>query len=190
MYQDGIDEVRIGEWCQQAPASATACGTYNKTQTQAARQAFYALCTHIDHQLRLVIGTLRQEKLLDDTTILFTSDHGDMLGNHGLWGKRRMYEDSNQIPFIVSLADHHPAAQAFNTGEQDTRLLGLQDLIPSLLDISNITIPDSCEGKSFLNTNEKSERAVKKAMSKAIQALTKYATFCMENVVKVITPAA
>ena len=46
-------------------------------------RAFYAQCTHIDHQLRILIGTLREEELLDDTVILVTGDHGDMLGTNG-----------------------------------------------------------------------------------------------------------
>ncbi|GAB5375539.1 MAG: hypothetical protein AcusKO_20010 [Acuticoccus sp.] len=59
------------------------------------RRAFYALCTHIDAQLRLVIGTLREEGVLDDTIILFTpADHGDMLGDFGFYAKRLMYEGS------------------------------------------------------------------------------------------------
>ena len=60
----------------------------------AARRAFYALCTHIDHQLRVVLGTLREQGILDNTVILFTSDHGDMLGKHGLWAKTLYYEES------------------------------------------------------------------------------------------------
>ena len=55
---------------------------HNEMQIEAARRAFYALCTHIDHQIRLIVGTLREESLLDDTIIMFTADHGDMLGNH------------------------------------------------------------------------------------------------------------
>ena len=58
------------------------------------RRAFYALCTHIDHQIRTIIGTLREEKILDNTIILFCSDHGEMLGEHGLYAKRVMYENS------------------------------------------------------------------------------------------------
>ena len=60
---------------------------------QDVRRAFYALCTHIDAQIRLVIGTLREEKLLDNTIIMITSDHGDMLGDFGLFAKRLMYEN-------------------------------------------------------------------------------------------------
>ena len=57
--------------------------TYSPAALKRARQAFYALATHIDHQIRLVIGLLREENLLNNTVIAFTSDHGDMLGNHG-----------------------------------------------------------------------------------------------------------
>ncbi|MDE0200332.1 MAG: sulfatase-like hydrolase/transferase, partial [Caldilineaceae bacterium] len=54
--------------------------TFSDEELQGIHRAFYALCTHIDHQLRRVIGTLREERLLDNTIICFTSDHGDMLG--------------------------------------------------------------------------------------------------------------
>ena len=66
--------------------------------SRAARRAFYALCTHIDHQLRVVVGALREEGLLDNTIVCFTADHGDMLGNHGLWAKRLFYEPSANVP--------------------------------------------------------------------------------------------
>ena len=56
-----------------------------------ARRAFYALSTHIDHQLAAVIGTLREQGLHDDTVIMITADHGEMLGNHGLWAKMLFY---------------------------------------------------------------------------------------------------
>jgi arylsulfatase A-like enzyme len=56
--------------------------TLPPAQLDDARRAFMALCTHIDAQLRLVIGTLREEKLLDDTLVMVTADHGDMLGDH------------------------------------------------------------------------------------------------------------
>ncbi len=82
------------------------------------RRAFYAQCTHIDHQLRVVLGTLREEMMLDNTIILFTSDHGDMLGNHGLWAKRTMYEWSNNVPMILV------GARDDRTGGRADRQLG------------------------------------------------------------------
>ena len=62
---------------------------------------FYAQCTYIDHQIRLLIGTLREVGELDNTIIMFTSDHGDMLGHHGLWAMPLMYEYSAKVPLIL-----------------------------------------------------------------------------------------
>jgi len=111
-----------------------------------AQRAFAALCTHIDHQIRLVIGTLREEGLLDQTVILFTSDHGDMLGRHGLWAKRLFYEPSANVPMIVCGSTDDAR---IDVGVVDDRLVGLQDVMPTLLDLSGVSIPDSVVGSSM-----------------------------------------
>ncbi|MEM6849758.1 MAG: sulfatase-like hydrolase/transferase, partial [Pseudomonadota bacterium] len=111
------------------------------------RRAFYALCTHIDAQLRLVIGTLREEGLLDDTVILFTGDHGDMLGDFGLFAKRVMYEGSANIPMILVPAASDPAIRA---GTTDMRLVGLQDVMPSLLSLAGVRVPQTVDGLSMV----------------------------------------
>ncbi|WP_420392477.1 sulfatase-like hydrolase/transferase [Acuticoccus sp.] len=111
------------------------------------RRAFYALCTHIDAQLRLVIGTLREEGLLDDTIILFTGDHGDMLGDFGLYAKRVMYEGSANVPMILV-----PRAgdTVIEPGTTDMRLVGLQDVMPTLLGLAGVRVPQTCEGLSMV----------------------------------------
>ena len=116
---------------------------YSRDDITAARRAFYALCTHIDHQLRLLIGTLREEKLLENTIIIFTSDHGEMLGNFGLFQKRLFYENSANIPFIIS---GKPLES--DCGITDDRLTCLEDIMPTLLDLCDIEIPRSVEGIS------------------------------------------
>jgi arylsulfatase A-like enzyme len=106
-----------------------------------------ALCTHIDHQLRLVIGTLREEGLLDETVILFTADHGDMLGAHGLWAKRLYYEDSARVPTILL----GPKGDARTMpGSVDTRLAGLADVMPTLLEFAGVAAPAHVEGLSMI----------------------------------------
>lgn len=117
-----------------------------------ALRAFYALCTHIDHQLRVVIGTLREEGLLDETAICFTSDHGDMLGDHGMWAKRLFYEPSANIPMILS----GPAGDS-RIGHRriDDRLVGWQDVMPTLLDIAGIACPESVEGLSMIGPRKR-----------------------------------
>ena len=121
---------------------------YSAKEIELARKAFYAQCTHIDHQMRLVLGMLREEKLLDNTIVLFTSDHGDMLGNHGLYAKCTFYEDSAKVPFILL-----PAAgdSRLETGCPDDRLVELCDVMPTLLDLADIRIPESVEGNSLLS---------------------------------------
>jgi len=111
------------------------------------RRAVYALCTHIDHQLRILIGTLREEGLLDDLIILVAGDHGDMLGDNGLYAKRLMYEGSAKVPMILVDA-HRPAGRP--VAQVDDRLVGLQDVMPTLLDLAGLPVPDSCEGLSMV----------------------------------------
>ncbi|MEZ4731393.1 MAG: sulfatase-like hydrolase/transferase [Caldilineaceae bacterium] len=124
----------------------------NEIQIRQARRAFYALCTHIDHQLRVVIGTLREEGLLNDTIILFTSDHGDMLGNHGMWAKRLFYEYSANVPMILlgtagdARVGHHRV---------DDRLVGWQDIMPTLLDLAGVPIPQTVEGMSMVGEQQR-----------------------------------
>ncbi len=116
------------------------------------RQAYYALCTHIDHQLRILWGTLREEDLLQNTVILFTADHGDMLGNFGLWAKRMFYEGSSALPMILIDTAQGQRVQANHV---DSRLVGLQDIMPTLLDLAGIDIPASVEGLSMVGAQKR-----------------------------------
>ena len=153
MYAAGdVDEPCSGEWASgELPYSLQAvrarAAHMTPRQIHAARQAFYALCTHIDHQLRVVIGTLREEDLLDNTVICFTSDHGDMLGNHGMWAKKLFYEPSANVPLILAGA---AGCKRTGRGRIDARIAGWQDVMPTLLDLAGIDIPASVEGLSLV----------------------------------------
>ena len=118
----------------------------NERDMMEARRAFYALCTHIDHQIRWLIGTLNGEGILDNTIILFMSDHGDMLGDHMAVKKRLFYEGAANIPMIISRGTN---SGNLPEGETDDRLMGLQDVMPTLLDMCGIEIPDSVDGVSM-----------------------------------------
>ena len=154
MYRDTQPELpHWGEWAQdfeQLPyrlkqqRSNWHCESERDIRT--ALRAFYALCTHIDHQLRIVLGTLREEGLIDNTIIAFTADHGDMLGNHGLWAKRLYYENSANVPMIVVEPEANPQ---LTPGTVDGRLVGWQDIMPTLLGLAGIEVPDSVTGQSM-----------------------------------------
>jgi len=119
----------------------------SETSLAAMRRAFHAQCTLIDHQLRLVIGTLRERLLLDDTILAFTSDHGDMLGDHGLFAKRMMLDGSARVPLLVMGRADCPRTRP---GAVDDRLAGMQDLMPTLLDLAGVARPESCTGRSLV----------------------------------------
>ena len=157
MYDvDDIDDPVIGDWVQEEGAApeqlrrrqvADSPVGFRDSEVRAAKRAFYAQCTYVDHQIRFVIGTLREQGLLDNTIIMFTSDHGDMLGDHELWAKRVFYEKSANVPMILV----GPKGDARVTaGAADDRLVGLQDVMPTLLDLAGIPVPESVEGQSML----------------------------------------
>lgn len=122
-------------------------GGYQGDVLKEVRRAFYALCTHIDHQLRVVIGTLREEGILDNTIVMISSDHGDMLGDFGLFAKRTYYEGSGNIPMVLMGT---AGDQRVGHHRTDDRLVGLQDVMPTLLDLAGIPVPDSCDGLSMV----------------------------------------
>ena len=146
-----------GAWCRQelpylVEAVRGRAAHIGPRQALDALRGFYALCTHIDHQLRVVVGSLREEGVLDNTAICFTSDHGDMLGRHGMWAKRLFYEGAANIPMILtgppgdSRVGHHAV---------DDRLVGWQDVMPTLLDLAGIDVPGTVEGISMLGADRR-----------------------------------
>lgn len=145
MYQeDEIAPVKTGEWLDDNPLFQSMCeqaSVYTDKEKRRARRAFFAQCTHIDYQIRLLIGTLRECNLLDNTILVFTSDHGDMLFQHDMVAKRCFYEEAARVPFILSGT---PMLKWRGTVEQ--KLAGLGDVMPTLLDLCGIPIPKTVEG--------------------------------------------
>ena len=159
MYRDiSIDSAVHADWEKSKHIPALdAVRSYwpvgeNPDKHKQLRQAYSALCTHIDHQLRIILGTLREEDLLDDTIILFSADHGDMLGDFGLWAKRLFYEGSSAVPMILIDRANSRRVQADHI---DSRLVGLQDIMPTLLDLAGIDIPASVEGLSMIQPKQR-----------------------------------
>lgn len=160
MYREiDVDSPVIGDWAQdveQLPYALRPTRSRGErltdTEVRMARQGFYAQCTHIDHQMRLVIGMLREEGLLDDTIVMFVCDHGDMLGDHRQWAKRIFLEKSAHIPFILV-----PTAAYERVGHHvtDDRLAELRDVMPTLLDLCGIPIPETVEGMSLVGDHRR-----------------------------------
>ena len=158
-YHLGVDDPFIGQWARDLENLPYALKKHNARRPhlndrdlKLARMGFYAQCTYIDHQIRLLIGTLREEGLLDNTVIMFVSDHGDMLGNHNIWAKSNMHEGSARIPMILI-----PTADNSEVGHHrtDNRLSELRDVIPTLLDLCHIPIPETVEGHSLISDSSR-----------------------------------
>jgi choline-sulfatase len=77
----------------------------DETSVRRAVAAYYALVSYLDHNVGRVLTALREAGLADSTRVIYTSDHGDNVGNRGLWGKSVMYEESAAIPFIAAGPD-------------------------------------------------------------------------------------
>lgn len=70
--------------------------------TRRGRQAYFALCSWVDHNVGRLVGALDRSGCGDDTLIIYTSDHGELAGNRGLWCKSFMYRDSVDVPMIIA----------------------------------------------------------------------------------------
>jgi choline-sulfatase len=93
--------------------------------------AYYALCTFVDDQLGAVLGALRDAGLEDDTVVVYTNDHGDMVGKHGLWYKSVMYEDSAGVAMIA-------AGPGIPAGRVCATNVSLVDVFPTALDAAGV----------------------------------------------------
>ncbi|MBC8240911.1 MAG: sulfatase-like hydrolase/transferase [Alphaproteobacteria bacterium] len=103
-----------------------------------ARQAYYGLCSYVDHLVGELLETLEDCGFGDTTTVLFTADHGDMLGDHGTWTKMIMYEGSAGIPLILA----GPGVPASRVVETPVSLI---DIAPSALQCAGQDAPDGAE---------------------------------------------
>jgi arylsulfatase A-like enzyme len=155
LYKDlEIEPPAIGDWVDDEvifKLMGEAAAHYSDREIAMARQAFYAQCTLIDHQIRILVGTLREMDILDDTVIAFFSDHGDSLFDHNLVGKRNFMEGSAHVPCIFG---GKPLERLRGTVRED--IVCHEDLMPTLLDLCGIEIPETVEGTSLFSGKKRS----------------------------------
>ena len=90
---------------------------------------YYGDISHIDKNLGNLIDSLKESGMWDDTLLIATSDHGEMLGNHGLYLKHNFYEESSRIPLIMSWPNGLPK------GKQINDVVLLQDVFTTCLEL-------------------------------------------------------
>jgi choline-sulfatase len=114
----GIDEVELTE-----------------AQLRAARHGYYAAISYLDERVGEVLGALRDAGLDDDTIVAFTADHGEMLGERGLWYKMSFFEHSARVPLFVR-------APGGNSPARVAEPVSLLDLAPTLLELTGTPWPE------------------------------------------------
>ncbi len=112
--------------------------------TRRARAGYYGLVTQLDRQVGEVLEALADSGLADDTVVVYTSDHGEMAGEHGLWCKSSFYEGAVSAPLIVSSPGRFPE------GERSRRICNLTDLGPTLIDLAGADALPRADGRSLL----------------------------------------
>ena len=121
-------------------------GDIHDTTTEAGwrklRAQYFANITLVDRQLEKVFAALKQSGMWDDTVIVFTSEHGEMAGDHGMLEKRSLYEQASRVPMLMRVS---------GLSKEQTRVegsFGQVDLVPTLLELMGQEIPGHLQGSS------------------------------------------
>ena len=131
--------------------------TMSDAQRKEAIQAYHASITFMDAQVGRVLSALDRLKLADKTIVIFTSDHGYHMYEHGLWQKMSLFENSARVPLIVSV----PGSAA--AGKTTASLAELVDLYPTLADLCGLKAPDYLDGVSLRPVLDDPAKSVKDA---------------------------
>lgn len=142
---DWVDDV-YDEKIPEIPATNAWIADLPPTIVHRARAAYYGLVTHIDHQLKRVFHALGVAGELENTFVMMVSDHGEMLGDHYLWRKTYPFEGSARVPLLCRFPD----SMGLPVGRTIDRPVGLEDVMPTLLSVADLPIPETVEGRNLL----------------------------------------
>ena len=114
-----------------------------KERAQEIKEAYYATISFVDAQVGRLLDQLEASGLGENTVVVFTSDHGYHMGEHGHWQKQTLFENATRIPLIIS------APNSENKGVISISPVELIDLYPTLMDLTDINTPKHVVGKSL-----------------------------------------
>ncbi len=115
------------------------------TERRAAESAYYGLVSWMDNNVGQIISALDDSGLASNTTVIYTSDHGDNIGARGLWGKSNLYEEAAAVPMIIAT----PETRSRNTAVENHTPVSLVDLAPTIVDHFDTDLRDQHPGRSL-----------------------------------------
>lgn len=134
---------------EQIPAWGKSAGV-KPAQLQKLMQQYYGMVKCIDDNVGQILDTLKERGILENTIVVFTSDHGDLCGEHGRLNKGVPYEGSARIPFLITCQGKIKA------GTVVPQALGCVDFMPTVLSLMEVSVPHKVDGRdaSVLFTGE------------------------------------
>lgn len=148
-----MPEPVVGDWAERHaeqadyPLDVNAWrGRVSPELNHRARAAYFAYLAYIDAQVGRFVEFLGRRGMMGNTWLIFTSDHGEMLGDHNLWRKTYAYDPSARIPFIVV----PPGGWECEKNVENDAPVGWEDIMPTFLECAGAEIPGTVEGESLL----------------------------------------
>lgn len=116
-------------------------------QTTAMMRAIYmGLVAELDHHIGRIITWLKDSGQYDETVIVVTADHGEMLGDYGRWGKMHYHDAAFHVPLVIRMPGHDPARRGAMVNLPTESI----DVTPTILDMLGIAVPDTMDGVSLM----------------------------------------
>ena len=108
-----------------------------------ARAAYFACVDYLDEVLGDMLASMARDGLLDNTIIVYTTDHGELAGEHGLWWKNSWHEGCARVPFFIQLPEHREGALEASCLQAPT---SLADLFPTVCGLCGVAAPAELDG--------------------------------------------
>lgn len=108
------------------------------------RELYYGLVEWFDDEVGKLLDVLEDSAVADNTIVIYTSDHGENMGEHGFWWKNTMYDDSAKVPLIVSWP------KVWDQGERRSEVCSLLDVIQTICEVGQAQVPSDWDGDSLI----------------------------------------